>query len=119
MKLTPDVISRIKEVNKESGLSKRQFSLLLGHSASAIHEIYAGRVKVLSQSNISILELKFGINPHWLETGEGPKKNAGQYLDNAEELALIELLRLLPPEKRRMVQTLTNALVFEHQAQSK
>ena len=117
MKITPDIIERLKQINKESGLSQRKFSMLMGHSASAIHEIYVGRVKVLSQANISILEMKFGINPEWLETGKGPKKSGGEFINDPDEIEMLNYYRRLPAERKRMGKTVVGALYTDLQFQ--
>lgn len=83
MKTTPEIIERLELIIRESGLSRRQFSLILGRPVSEFFEIYAGRIKLLSDEFVQALELKFDINPEWLKTGRGPRKKNGK--ENGKE----------------------------------
>ena len=119
MKLNEKIILRLQEINKESGLTMRQLSLQIAHSASALHQIYNGHVNVLSKPIISLLEMKYGINPEWLETGKGPKASAGQFINDPHELELLQSYRYLSLEKRRISATVLKALVCDEKKENK
>ena len=107
MKITKGIINRILQVNQESGLSKRKFSISLGRSPAAIQEIYMGRAKTLSQSIITMLEMRYGVNPQWLQSGKGPAKTGSYFIIKPEEVRLIEIYRNLPPEEKHMMSAMS------------
>jgi len=95
MELNDEVRQRLVEIIKYSKLSKRQFTLSLGLPPSSLGKILNGKTRALSNTIITVLELKYGINPIWLETGESKKyKDVIVTLDK-DEAILLEQSRLL------------------------
>lgn len=61
---------RIKELRKMLGLSQETFGKRIGVSRSAISRLEGGSNGFTNQMIFSICR-EFGINEHWLHTGEG------------------------------------------------
>lgn len=61
---------RIKAVRKALKLSQREFGEKLGFSRDVISNLENGRVQPKELQLQHICQL-YGVNPHWLKTGEG------------------------------------------------
>ena len=103
MKLNDGVAKRFKEVSQESGLTTRAFAKSLNCPPSTIHEIFAGRVKMLPESILTRLESSHSINRRWLETGRCPKYKQSFYKSYFQKQGLLSLFRLLCKEKQHML----------------
>ena len=64
------MISRIIKIRESEGLSQEKFAEKLGLSRNFINQVENGK-KNISDRTISDICRKFGINEHWLRTGEG------------------------------------------------
>lgn len=62
---------RIKLIRKDLGLTQEAFGEPLGISKGHISDVEKGK-KNLSTSAIELLKVRFAINEHWWQTGEGP-----------------------------------------------
>ena len=118
VKVTTAIVKRLQKINDQSGLSNRQFSLSLGHAASVVQEIYAQRIKTLSDSIILALELKYGVNPEWLKTGKGPQKSGGRFITDEDELSLLDLFCLLRKEQKQTLQSLAKTFLLENKKEA-
>lgn len=61
---------QIKIVRKTNGLNQEEFGKRLGISGAAVSRIESGE-RSASEPVIRAICSQFGINRHWLETGEG------------------------------------------------
>lgn len=61
---------RIKKLRKMLGLSQEAFAERIGFKGGAISHIESGRRNITNHIIASICR-EFGINEHWLRTGEG------------------------------------------------
>ena len=52
-------------------MSNGEFSDVLGITPAAVSDMIHGRVKKMSGPIIKLLELKYGVNPAWLLSGDG------------------------------------------------
>lgn len=91
--------NRIKEIRKNAKLSQTDFGKLVGVSLSSVQKWESGENTPTPQVQYVICD-KFGINPTWLETGEG------------ERLKVQESARLIPRLQRLLndYPTVANAL---------
>ena len=119
MKINAAIIKRLQKICDESGLSNRQFSMSLGYAPSVIQEIYSKRIKVLSKSTILILELKYGVNPEWLETGKGPQKAESITTSDKDEIEFLEIYRALRRMKKYMLKSLAKTFYNEEKVRKK
>lgn len=62
--------TRVKEVRKHLDMTQTEFGDALGVSRDVINSYERGRV-VPTQTFTELLCMKYGVDPIWLETGEG------------------------------------------------
>jgi len=68
-----ELSDRLRGVRKEAGVSQLEFAKSLGLQQGSYSGLETGAKKTLSGAVRELLQLQFGINPTWLETGEGVK----------------------------------------------
>ena len=66
--------TRLKSLIRELGYTQREFAKAALTSQSAISYTLSGR-RGISRATIIYLEEKYNINPKWLKSGKGRKKN--------------------------------------------
>jgi len=118
MLLNESIIERLQEVLNESKLSKRQFADSLGASASSLNDMLSGKPKAISGILVKVLELVYGVNPVWLETGEGKKRKGKIVVTRKIEVDLILQVRDLSAKNQKLLSIVTNAL-WEQQHEAK
>jgi len=96
MKINQEIIQRLQEVNRQSGVTTEEFSSLIIEPPFTILDIYNGQVDELSKPAKIVLEGHFRVNLHWLETGEGPRNIQPRYLINDRERELANNFLSLP-----------------------
>ena len=99
---------RFKEIRKIKKLSLKQVGDVLGISESSVSNIERGRNNP-SGSTLTLFCEKFGVNRHWLETGEGdmflPKPESAlpaELTDDPMIRAILEAYLDLDPESRQL-----------------
>jgi transcriptional regulator with XRE-family HTH domain len=65
-----DIAERIKFLRKSMGLTQAALAEKIGVTRPVITMIETDKIS-LSEQNINLIRLNFGINDHWLRTGEG------------------------------------------------
>lgn len=65
---------RLKKARLEKGISQKELATRIGRSQSAIAALESGRNK--ESTNIATIAQVLGVDPVWLETGNGQMKNA-------------------------------------------
>lgn len=65
---------RLKKARFERGISQRELATRIGRAQSAIAALESGRNK--ESTNIATIAQVLGVDPVWLETGNGQMKNA-------------------------------------------
>ena len=88
--------NRIKIVREALKLSQREFGEKLGVSRDVIGNLEYDRVKPKELLLKHICQL-YGVNPHWLQTGDGEIFDTGKKLNLKYDEAL-ELFKTLRPE---------------------
>jgi transcriptional regulator with XRE-family HTH domain len=118
---------RLKYLREQMNLSQEDFAAKLGLTKSAISDIERGR-KTLTERNISYISTIYGINPHWLRTGEEPVYFANKLpmdavaamngLSDIEMDILRSYMRLPYPDRQNILQALT-VLIMESEQRAK
>jgi len=92
---------RLREVRKTLKINQSDFALKIGMAQSGYSQIETGE-NALTDQNIKLICLIYGVNETWLRTGEGEMFDPASKL-NDDEKKLLELFRLLSPEMRTFV----------------
>ncbi len=90
------MFNRIKAVREALGLSQREFGERLGVSRDVISNLEYDRVKPRELQLRHICQL-FGVNEHWLMTGQGEMFD-GSPVDAAKLEEAIRIFKALGPE---------------------
>lgn len=103
---------RIKELRDALGITLEEFGSRLGVTRTAISRLERGNRGVTDQMTISICR-EFGVNEHWLRTGEGEMfkqtreavldKLCAEYDLGADHRAIVEGFLDLTPQDRDVV----------------
>jgi transcriptional regulator with XRE-family HTH domain len=103
---------RIAEIRKKLGLTQSQFAEKIGLKFSAISMIELGKA-LLTEANIRLICLTFGVNEQWLRTGEGEI-----FVDNAQQdiKELLDIFDRLSPASRKMILDLARTILTNEQA---
>lgn len=105
---------RIKVLRKEKNLSMEDFGSVIGMGKSAVSRIENGVNGTTDQTIRSICR-EFGVNGHWLRTGEGEMfeqtretvldRLAAEYSLDKEQVSVIENFLDLSPQERTLFLT--------------
>lgn len=105
---------RIKVLRKEKNLSMEDFGSVIGMGKSAVSRIENGVNGTTDQTIRSICR-EFGVNEHWLRTGEGEMfeqtretvldRLAAEYSLDKEQVSVIENFLDLSPQERTLFLT--------------
>ncbi|MHB9292500.1 hypothetical protein Holit_01598 [Hollandina sp. SP2] len=90
---------RLKEVRKTKGLNQKEFATELGIAQNTYSLIETGKI-AMSERNIKMICLTFGVSEQWLRTGESQMfaDNDTQY-----EIELLDVFRQLSEASRKLV----------------
>jgi transcriptional regulator with XRE-family HTH domain len=86
---------RLKEFRKSLGLTQGAFGKKIGMSDVAISHMESGRTAI-SEQNLHLICLTFGLREDWLRTGEGAMKDEEAEI-SAYENRLLDIFRKLSP----------------------
>lgn len=93
--------SRLKQLRRELKLNQADFSAKLEMAQNSYSQLETGAI-ALSEKNIKLICLMFGVNEQWLRTG------VGEMLEHTElthdEKRLLEVFEKLEPEGKKQVQ---------------
>lgn len=90
--------NRWKQLLEELGMSQVRFAEGLGVGKSHISKLVSGTANA-SELLLFAVEQKFGVNPEWLESGEGP-----MFSDvSAERRRVLELVEGLTDDQAKAV----------------
>ncbi|MES0490761.1 MAG: hypothetical protein ABUK01_12255 [Leptospirales bacterium] len=110
MQLNQEILDRLEKVLTENNLNKRQFALSIGAQTSGISEVFNGNIGSLSGTTVKILEVIYGINPIWLETGSGKQYKSTIVTMDEEESQMIAKTRKLTKENKVLLKALIDTL---------
>jgi plasmid maintenance system antidote protein VapI len=88
------VSKRLKELIEELGVNQTEFAAAIGTTQNTINAYFTNR-RQLTEGMAAKIGLKYGINPHWLISGEGEKYASGEVgeLQRQNQLKQIAALR--------------------------
>ena len=78
--------TRVKEVRKHLGMTQTEFGDALGVSRDVVNSYERGRVTP-TQTFLDLLCMKYGVDPIWMETGEGEMFHKPSEAERFAELA--------------------------------
>ncbi|MDR1466665.1 MAG: helix-turn-helix domain-containing protein [Treponema sp.] len=87
--------NRLKQLRKELGLTQSDFASRLDMAQNSYSQIENGRA-TLTDKNITLVCLRYGISEHWLRTGEGEMMNGELNLSPCGK-RLLDLFMALSP----------------------
>jgi transcriptional regulator with XRE-family HTH domain len=93
---------RLREVRKTLKISQSDFASKMGMAQSGYSQVETGE-NTLTEQNIKLICLIYGVNEKWLRTGEGEMFNPVPKPKDNDEKQLLEMFRLLSPEMRAFV----------------
>ncbi|MES0491961.1 MAG: helix-turn-helix transcriptional regulator [Leptospirales bacterium] len=103
MQINDEVLIRLSQIIEDSGLNRRKFAESIGVSPPTISEIFNNKIHSLSGTITKILELKYGINPIWLETGSGSHYRDSIILTDQEEILFVLNTRKLSLGNKKLL----------------
>jgi transcriptional regulator with XRE-family HTH domain len=93
---------RLREVRKTLKINQSDFALKIGMAQSGYSQIETGE-NTLTEQNIKLICLIYGVNETWLRTGKGEMFDPTAKPKDDDEKQLLEMFRLLSPEMRAFV----------------
>ena len=93
---------QLRELRKTLRLTQAEFAVKLGMVQNSYSKIETGE-NALTEKNISLICLIFGVNESWLRSGEGEMFNSDTKPKTKDEKKLLEMFRQLSPEMRTFV----------------
>jgi transcriptional regulator with XRE-family HTH domain len=102
---------RVTKLRKALGLTQARFGKKLGLSDVSISLIESGK-NTLTEQNIKLICLTFGVNETWLRTGDGEIFNEAV----PGEQQLLDLFRNLSPPTKKMILSLARTAFENDQA---
>ena len=93
---------RLRELRKALKMTQAEFAAKLEMAQNSYSKIETGE-NSLTEKNIFLICLIFGVNEAWLRTGEGEMFNLSAKPKDDEEQKLLEMFRRLSPEMRVFV----------------
>jgi transcriptional regulator with XRE-family HTH domain len=106
---------RLKQFRKSLRLTQREFGEKIGMSDVAISYMESGRT-ALSEQNIKLICLTFGIREEWLREGKGEMLDDGKDLLSEQEKHLLELFRKLSPRTCDLIIEYIKKVISDEQA---
>jgi transcriptional regulator with XRE-family HTH domain len=91
---------RVKHIRKSKGLNQDEFAKQIEISQSMLSGIESGR-EILTDRNVKLICLEFGVNMEWLKNGDGPIFNNLELTANEKEL--LEIYDKLIPETQKEI----------------
>jgi transcriptional regulator with XRE-family HTH domain len=105
---------RLKQFRKSIGLTQGEFGNRIGMSDVAISHMESGRT-ALSNQNLKLISLTFGIREEWLKDGRGEMLDENAQLSEREK-HLLELFERLSPKAQQMVVEYVKKLLSDEEA---
>jgi transcriptional regulator with XRE-family HTH domain len=93
---------RLKALRTILKLNQSDFAAKIGMAQSGYSQIETGE-NALTEQNIKLISLMYGVNESWLRTGEGDMFNPLAKPEADDEKKLLELFRSLSPEMKAFV----------------
>jgi transcriptional regulator with XRE-family HTH domain len=114
MKTGNDIGGRVTALRIKLGLKQTEFAAKIGVTSSLISRIEKGETP-LTEANIHLICLTFGVREEWLRDGNGEMLNDKALLSEREG-RLLELFRRLSPKAQEMIIEYVEKLLADEQA---
>jgi transcriptional regulator with XRE-family HTH domain len=101
---------RLRDIRKAIGLNQSEFAAKLGMKQGGYSQVETGE-NALTEQNIKLICLTFGINESWLRTGAGDMFITKDLADTPEEKELLGIFRRLSAEMREFFLDMGRKLV--------
>jgi transcriptional regulator with XRE-family HTH domain len=101
---------RLRDVRKAIGLNQSEFAAKLGMKQGGYSQVETGE-NALTEQNIKLVCLTFGVNETWLKTGAGEMFIAKDLAETPEERELLGIFRRLTAEMREFFLDMGRKLV--------
>jgi transcriptional regulator with XRE-family HTH domain len=101
-------MDRIRRLRKCLGLTQKDFAEKIHLKGNAISMLEQGRC-ALTEQNIRLMRLAFGVSEVWLRTGEGEMFSPTEKAPGAQEL--LDTYRDLYPENKKFVLNMIKQLL--------
>jgi transcriptional regulator with XRE-family HTH domain len=105
---------RVTEIRKVKGLNQTDFARKIGITQASLSLIELGKSK-LTEANIRLICLSFGVREEWLREGKGEMLDDEALLSERERY-LLELFRKLSPKAQVMIIEYVEKLLADEQA---
>ena len=106
------IVSRLKELRKNIGMNQTQFADAINMKQGSYSSVETG-VNQLTDKNISLICVKFGVSEMWLRTGKGDMFELNK--STHKEGRLIELYRGLSPRAQDLLIEYAEKLINDEQ----
>ena len=93
---------QLRELRKNLKMTQAEFAAKLEMAQNSYSKIETGE-NSLTEKNIFLICLIFGVNESWLRTGEGEMFNPVSKPKDEDEKKLLKMFRRLSPEMRAFV----------------
>ena len=94
--------NRLKEIRKTLKINQSEFAAKIGMAQSGYSQVETGE-NTLTEQNIKLISLIYGVSESWLRNGEGKMFNQTTKPKDDDEKKLLEMFRCLSPEMRVFV----------------
>ncbi|MES0490897.1 MAG: helix-turn-helix transcriptional regulator [Leptospirales bacterium] len=119
MVVTKEVLTRLSKIIDETHLNYEDFAISLGLNLSKITNLLNGKTKTISGNFVKLIEILYGVNPVWLETGMGKKYSKNARPVTAKEILLMENFRLLSEYNQDLICLISETLHKQHLSEQK
>jgi transcriptional regulator with XRE-family HTH domain len=100
---------RVIEVRKYKGLNQTDFAKKLGFTQANLSAIELGKIP-LTETNIHLLCLTFGVREEWIRTGEGEMFNETKDISSCKQ-ELFDTFDKLSPQMQEVIQEIAHTLL--------
>ena len=105
---------RVIEIRKAMGLNQIEFAQKLGFTQANLSSIELGKTP-LTETNINLICLSFGVRQEWLRHGNGEMLD-NEALLSGQERRLLALFRELSPRARELLIEYAEKLIADEAA---
>jgi transcriptional regulator with XRE-family HTH domain len=106
---------RLKSLRKALKMNQSEFSKGLEMAQNSYSQIETGQIS-LTDKNIALICLKYGVNEQWLRTGEGEIFITKDLAETTEEKELLAIFRRLSDELREFFLDMGRKLLLADEA---
>lgn len=105
---------RVIQIRKANKLTQTEFAEKLGFTQANLSSLELGKT-VLTETNIRLICLTFGVNEEWLRYGTGEMMD-DESMYSEQEKRLLALFRQLSPRAREMLIEYAEKLIADEKA---